>query len=445
MTRTLACGIALAAALASAGVAGEGLTVGKSFHVTPELAQADQRWPAVACGNDVYLVVWQEGEAMAGVKDTNILAARVSAAGQTLDPKGFVVCAAAGFQTYPAVAFDGTHFVVAWQDYRNNEDWDVYAARVSPDGKVLDADGFALAAVPGNQIYPTLASDGKVTFAAWSDVRPANPPELYRLFGTFVRDGKPAEPNGKELAKGAASLLLPYTRWDGEGFPLIANLGVTGWDPGAPFAIRVGLDGKAHSWNMPAFRSQTYALGSDAASGKSLVWGNSRIEHGSYSVVYATSLQSAKGDAGLRQIVLGLQSKYPPRNDLWCAVVHDGKHFIAVVEQSPTLDAGRGDGRKPVNVELAITRFDTNDGTALDAGSYRIPDSMKGDLRAAIHSKECGEAAKTAKPGIRVTDGPDVQLRHPALASAGGGRALLVYSRHAGPGDFKLRAAVLSE
>ncbi len=444
MTRTLACEIALAAAIASAGVAGEGLSVGKPFNVTPDLAQADQRWPAVAYGNDVYLVVWQEGEAMAGVKDTNIHAARVSADGQPLDPKGFVVCAAAGFQTYPAVAFDGTHFIVAWQDYRNTEDWDVYAARVTPDGKVLDADGFAVAAVLGNQIYPTLASDGKVTFAAWSDVRPTNPPELYRLYGTFIRDGKPVEPNGKELARGAASLLLPYTRWDGEGFPLIANLGVTGWEPGAPFATRVGLDGKVQSWNMPAFRSQTYALASDAASGKSLVWGNSRIEHGSYSVVYATSLQSAKGDAGLRQIVLGLQSKHPPRNDLWCAAVHDGKNFVAVVEQSPAL-GGEPKGNVPVSVELAITRFDTNDGTALDAGSYRIPDSLKGDLRAAIHSKECGEAAKTAKPGIRIAEGPDVQLRHPALASAGGGRSLLVYSRHGGLDDFRIRATVLSE
>ena len=70
------------------------LTAGSAFDVTPDLDEGDQRWPAVAAGKGVYLVVWQEGEAMAGVKDTNIFAARVSADGKLLDPKAIPVCTA---------------------------------------------------------------------------------------------------------------------------------------------------------------------------------------------------------------------------------------------------------------------------------------------------------------------------------------------------------------
>ena len=51
--------LALAGLLVSARPAagGEGLSVGKPSAVTPGLEKANQRWPAVAAGKDMYLVV----------------------------------------------------------------------------------------------------------------------------------------------------------------------------------------------------------------------------------------------------------------------------------------------------------------------------------------------------------------------------------------------------
>jgi len=44
----------------------------------------------------------------------------------------------------PAIAFDGTNFLIAWQDLRGST-WDIYANRISQAAVVLDGNGFAVA------------------------------------------------------------------------------------------------------------------------------------------------------------------------------------------------------------------------------------------------------------------------------------------------------------
>jgi hypothetical protein len=59
----------------------------------------------------------------------------------------------------PSVSSDGKDFLVVWDDLRNGKDpstgsgqgWDVYGARVTGDGKALDADGFLVAGGERNQ------------------------------------------------------------------------------------------------------------------------------------------------------------------------------------------------------------------------------------------------------------------------------------------------------
>ncbi|MFC1672220.1 hypothetical protein ACFL01_03695 [Planctomycetota bacterium] len=431
--------------------AGADMSAGKPFDVTPSLTKGDQRWPSTAFGKDVYLVVWQEGEAMDGVKDTNIFAARVSAEGKPLDGEGIPVCQAPGFQAYPMAAFDGENFVVAWQDYRpvpekdtREQDWDLYAARVSPEGKVLDTDGFAVAAVAGNQIYPALASNGKgETLIVWSDVRAANKPELYRLYGTTVRGGKPKEPGGRELAKGRSSLLRPYVAWDGVGYGIVAGHAMPGWSPAHPYGVRVGADGTAKPWKIPHFLGQTYSLAADPEGKRAYVWSNARHEHGSYCTVYlGTLIQDVKTGAGVRSLVNRLQGKYPPRNDLWCAAAFNGKNFVAVIEQSPGLTSDRRDPGAAITMELAAFRIDPSSGAAIDAGS--APAGTSGDLRRPVKTTEYKESAAKPFTGVKIAE-ENLQLRHPSIASAGEGKCLLVYSRHGGVGKYKIHAAALSE
>jgi hypothetical protein len=53
----------------------------------------------------------------------------------------------------PVVSFDGTDFVVLWQDNRN-EDWDIYGAKVNSAGVVIDS--FEVMVLSGDQTLPAL-------------------------------------------------------------------------------------------------------------------------------------------------------------------------------------------------------------------------------------------------------------------------------------------------
>jgi hypothetical protein len=62
----------------------------------------------------------------------------------------------------PAVAFDGTNYLVVWQDGRGTY-YDIYGARVSRAGVVLDPGGFAISTATREQRMPAVAFDGTNT------------------------------------------------------------------------------------------------------------------------------------------------------------------------------------------------------------------------------------------------------------------------------------------
>ena len=124
-----------------------------------------QRYPRLAFGGANYLVVWQDYRS----GNYQIYGARVSRSGQVLDPDGIAISVAANTQRYPSVAFDGTNYFVVWQDKRNG-DYDIYAARVSQSGAVLDT-GIGIARAALDQSYPSVAFDGSNYLVAWEDNR----------------------------------------------------------------------------------------------------------------------------------------------------------------------------------------------------------------------------------------------------------------------------------
>ena len=99
--------------------------------------------PDVAFDGTNYLVVWEQvrTEQLPGV-----FAARVTPAGTVLDPAGMLIhpSTLSGYARRPAVGFDGSNYLVVWEDNRqlpndglhNN----VYAMRVTPGGQFLDGD-----------------------------------------------------------------------------------------------------------------------------------------------------------------------------------------------------------------------------------------------------------------------------------------------------------------
>ncbi len=101
---------------------------------------------------------------------------RFLADGSSVDAERVFVSVAHNAQFYPAVAFDGTNYLVVWSDTRNWDSTgvDIYGARVSPDGTVLDPDGLIICNAAGNQGFPHVAFDGTNFFVVWEDRRPGN-------------------------------------------------------------------------------------------------------------------------------------------------------------------------------------------------------------------------------------------------------------------------------
>jgi hypothetical protein len=414
-----------------------GLKVGTPTVVASEFPGGNQRWPDVAWGGGVYLVVWQEGSGYEGTPEANIVAARIAADGKPLDPKGIAICRAPHHQLYPKVTFDGSNFVVAWQDYRSGRDWDIFATRVTPEGKVLDGDGFPVGDGPGNQVHPSLASDGKRTFLVWSDLRP-NPhgPERYVLAGTFLQDGKLAKPNGTVLSEFGknGSLLGAIARWDGDGYLVAAQKHPDGWSYGGPWLLRVKPDGQVETIPF-AYFGHSYTLATDPQSRRAYLWSYRQIGHGSYNCVF----QSAVWPKGERHLVVGMPQHYAPANELWATSVFNGKHFLVVSERGTDVKGDQKAGAA-VAIDLVASRIDPMTGQPLDFGSVPFDGKNPEKLLPKI-----AQLRSQSPTGVVVVSENGVFERQPALASSGDGRSLLVFSRHAGPGKFVVHCVLLTD
>jgi hypothetical protein len=180
-----------------------------------------QRYPTVAYAKNVYLVVWQEGYYGWGPPaDTGIKSVRISDAGRIIDNESFIISNAQDFQEKPVIATDGEIFLVVWQDFRNGKDYDIYAARVTTEGKILDIDGIPITKALGNQCNPSAAFDGKNFVVAWMDNRDVE--QSYHIRASRVNTkGIVYEPDGILVAGYDENYLRKLLRSDNlEGLPL---------------------------------------------------------------------------------------------------------------------------------------------------------------------------------------------------------------------------------
>src|SRR6266540_3502064 len=140
-------------------------------------APGDQFTPRVAFGGSEFLVAWEDRRSGGILSD--IYAARVSQVGTVLDPGGIAVSTASWFQWAPSVGFDGTNYLVAWTDARSPAGYDIYGSRVGHDGVALDPQGIAISTAVGHQTYPSVAFDGTNSLVVWEDDRCCTTPDIY--------------------------------------------------------------------------------------------------------------------------------------------------------------------------------------------------------------------------------------------------------------------------
>jgi hypothetical protein len=129
-----------------------------------------QREPAIAKGNGVYLAVWAE-ELSASRADIYAVRARVSD-GSLLDAAPIRIAEGPAHRLNPAVSFAGEHFLVVWSQSQVGEpraDGIILGARVkSADGAVVDAPFRISADAATGELTPAVASDGTNFLVTWA-------------------------------------------------------------------------------------------------------------------------------------------------------------------------------------------------------------------------------------------------------------------------------------
>ena len=177
-----------------------------------------QLFPAVAFDGSNFLVVWEDGRSGSSC---DIYGARVTPAGTVLDPTGFVISWAGTIQWFPALGFDGTNFLVVWQDDRNGGYYsDIYGARVTPGGTVLDPSGFVISQPANSQWYPALGFDGTNFLVAWQDDRSGE--YYFDIYGARVTPGGTVlDPSGFYISQAAGWEKSPALGFDGTNFLVV--------------------------------------------------------------------------------------------------------------------------------------------------------------------------------------------------------------------------------
>ena len=128
--------------------------------VTPDGSVLDDE--AIPIDTGVYATVGFDG--------TNYLVVdcglgyRISPAGEVLDPTRIMISSGGAWNQ--VLAFDGTNYLSVWEDYRDSVS-QIYGARVTPDGAVLDTAGIAIGTGPDLLTCPAITFDGTNFLVVW--------------------------------------------------------------------------------------------------------------------------------------------------------------------------------------------------------------------------------------------------------------------------------------
>lgn len=175
----------------------------------------------VGDGSGGAIIVWEDYRGGSG----DIYAQRIDSAGTAQwAANGVLVSGAAGNQRLPQIVSDGAGgAIMAWEDYRSGSNTDIYAQRVDASGAMTwSADGVVLANESHDQFSPKLVSDtANGAVVAWEDFRNAGDYDIYaqRIDGSGAVQWTA---NGISACNVASNQLLTAMVADGAGGAILA-------------------------------------------------------------------------------------------------------------------------------------------------------------------------------------------------------------------------------
>ncbi|MGE0868687.1 MAG: hypothetical protein AB7P03_09000 [Kofleriaceae bacterium] len=187
----------------SAGVNGDGsLPNGSGANIVTG-NNREQRTALKASTNN-WLVAWSDSR----VLGNDIVGVRFSGAGVKMDGTARTLSNASGQQGNPALTFDGSNYLAVWNDTRNGAQ-DVFAARMSVVGTLLDASGLAITTAAGDQLRPAAATGGGVSLVVWQDERSGAD-----IYGALVNASGTVVANDIAICAGTGAQVDPAVAYD---------------------------------------------------------------------------------------------------------------------------------------------------------------------------------------------------------------------------------------
>lgn len=371
--------------------------------------------PCVTYGEGNYLVVWQSGKA----EKADLYGCLLNGSGRPLDSKPFVISKAVECQERPRAAWGKGSWLVVWGDLRSDKDYDIYSARVTSEGKVLDPDGIPIAVGEHNQAQPDVAFNGRHWLAVWRSFVAGK----YVGFGVRIGlDGKPVdaapikvgEEKGANLSVGELRVgATTDGQWLAAWVSRVSSLSYPagGGEPEGLYASSISADGRATTSQLcrrgegDGQPKPPVTLASNGKDAYLLSWFNSGT--GSRSgpqsgMPYGALRTNAEGKV-LNTTELGgkkVEIKQP-------AAAWDGKGYLVAFWDGQRADPGRG---VPRHLNRVVAHLVAED------GKYEgVIEISPGDPNPAYAPAACGD---------------------------GKGNCLVVYERHPDkPGDKILIAA----
>lgn len=399
------------------------LRAGEAFELAVESDERPQLNASVAYDDatGIFLVAWQQGRRYFEQQQGDILAVRIDRTGKLLDARPLVLSRAPDSQEAPQVAFSSGVFLVAWQDFRSGRHWDVYGARVTPEGLVLDTNGIAIATQSGSNALPQVATADGGFLVVWQTRSSGH----YQLAGAYVSAGADVSAialrfGGSPLYGGAPALVRVdegwHLAWNDEKSWSFANI-ITrrfAWLSGNPRRPAVASVQRAPSVHLGGEGGRFIAARSRA--------------------LYVGAQVGGRGQRVWTGVLLDQQARFLPNPNserpfgmsMW-----DPSHMIPIVPGSAAVDgmvaASVACGRYLLVARAAPVKLERG-------GNYKLL------------------AARLDRDGRRLDDSRGLTVLHespspianPASAS-GGVRHLLVFELHDVDGTSRLRARMVSD
>jgi large repetitive protein len=402
-----------------------------------------ERHTAVAFDGSNFLVVWEDDRGV----DRDVYGVRVATDGSVLDAAAVAIASGEGDDLAPAVVFDGTSFVVAWS-HEDVLDSNLQAARLGSDGRLLDSTPISVCDEAGDQLAPSIASDGAgQSLIAWEDHRGG----FYKIYAARVTQGSPADADGFPLpsdvrdrfrpavAFGAGNYLVAWSdqksfttdddilasRVSPSGDVLDATPVVVSAEPGAEHDVRVAFGagqfglvwttgtGELHGARLDAQAQPLDATPKPlhgAADPIAIAWDGTR-----YFVAWeeGQNLRGLTLDESFEAAESAFEISASADPELAPAAASDGRGrlLVAYGKYDPALEAERGQVRLLVQDYAGVGGGPGSGGSAGAAGSNAVGGSSgtggasMGGSSGAGASSGSGKGASSASPEASEDDG----------------------------------------